>query len=92
MNTYFLVLGFCVFIIGFSIFFVASLFWGIFLMIISVVAVVAGLLMESVEDKVKRKLRVCKVCGRKISKWQAESLGLCQKCFERLELSDDDEK
>ncbi|MEM2676601.1 MAG: hypothetical protein QXJ77_01700 [Candidatus Bathyarchaeia archaeon] len=80
MNKGVVVLGFLVAVVG-------GLALGFIAVFVGFVTVLVGLLMESVED-VKRELRVCRICGRKISKWQAESLGLCQKCFEKTMLAE----
>jgi len=59
---------------------------GILLIICGIVLMIAGLSTnsskEDKETKVMRKRCLCRVCKQPITKIQAESLGLCQECFD----------
>jgi multisubunit Na+/H+ antiporter MnhB subunit len=52
------------------------------LLLIGIVAIIVGLCMESEKEKIMRKRRLCRICGKPITKEQAETLGICQKCFD----------
>ncbi|NWF86234.1 hypothetical protein HXY32_00220 [Candidatus Bathyarchaeota archaeon] len=77
MNTPIIVIGLIILLIGL---FIPIMYLGL-VVLFAIVLIIIGLLMESEDEKIRRKRRICRICGKRITKEQAGSLGLCQACF-----------
>ena len=82
METSIVVLGLMILLIGL---FVPPMYLGLMLLI-GIVIVIIGLRMESQEQREKievmRRRKLCRICGKTVTKAQAETLGICQECLD----------